>query len=309
MRLRRKTQPQTRRQRLQSEEPSRPSSSFSYRSRRSDRSRETGRQVQYEATKRRTAKLGRYWLQRFGILVLLIAIVASVFNILSLSSGAHVLPLTTSSSRSFLHPTSTYEAAASKLLKASIWNSNKVTVNTAQIRQSMLSQFPELTDVTVTVPLLAHRPLVYIEPAQPALILVATNGAFVVDNNGKALLLGSTPAELNQPSLPVLNDQSGLKIRLNHQALSADNVKFMQTVLAQLVAKKLAVSGMTLPASTSELDVQVAGQPYFVKFNLQSNNARGQAGTLLATIDALKRQSITPSKYIDVRVDGRAYYQ
>ncbi|MEK7594836.1 MAG: hypothetical protein AAB436_04315 [Patescibacteria group bacterium] len=308
MRLRR-SQPQTRRQRLQSEEPSRPSSSFSYRSRRSDRSRENGRQKQYENTKRQTARLGRYWLQRFGLLALLLAIIVSAFNVLSLSTNARVLPLTTDSSRSFLRSTEDYEAAASKLLGSSLWNHNKVTVNTAQISGAMLKQFPELTDVTVTVPLFSHRPIVYVEPAQPALILVAKNGSFVVDNKGKALLLGSSPASLNQPKLPVINDQGGLTIKLNRQALSAANVDFIQTVLGQLNAKKLAITGMTLPAATSELDVVVAGQPFVAKFNLQSNNARGQAGTLLATLDTLKKQNIVPTKYIDVRVDGRAYYQ
>ncbi|MEK7059768.1 MAG: hypothetical protein AAB971_03360 [Patescibacteria group bacterium] len=308
MKLGRKNQLPTRRQRLKTE-ADRPSSSFSYRSRRLDRSRETGRQIQYELTKRKAGKLGRYWLQRFGLAVLLVAVAASLFNVLSLSSNAKVLPLATDGSRSFLRPISTYEAAASQLLGESVWNRNKITVNTANIRHQLLNKFPELTDVTVTVPLLAHRPIVYVQPAQPALILVAGNGVFVVDENGKALIVGANLAELNKPKLPVLNDQSGLRIRLNHQALSSANVSFIQTVIAQLAAKQLVVSSMALPASTRELNIVIAGQPYFVKFNLQSNTPREQAGTLLATLATLKRQNVMPAKYVDVRVAGRAYYQ
>jgi hypothetical protein len=66
---------------------------------------------------------------------------------------------------------------------------------------------------------------------------------------------------------------------------------------------------MTLPPATSELDVRVAGQPYFIKFNLQSGDARQQAGTFLATQSHLQSQNIVPSTYIDVRVDGRSYYK
>jgi hypothetical protein len=66
---------------------------------------------------------------------------------------------------------------------------------------------------------------------------------------------------------------------------------------------------MSLPSNANELDIQIAGQPYEVKFNLHSDKAREQAGTYLATIASLQKQGITPSKYIDVRVDGRAYYQ
>lgn len=309
MRLRRKAPPTSRRQRVSSSEPARPSSSFSYRSRRSDRSRETGRQTQYELTKRKAGKLGRYWLQRFGLVVLLLAVVVSLFNVLSLSPKAKVMSLATDGSRAFLRPAETYEAAANELLGNSLWNHNKITVDTGDISKGLLDKFPELTDVTVTIPLLANRPLVYVEPAQPALILVATNGSFVVDNNGKALIFGSSPEDLNQPKLPILNDQSGLRIKLNHQALSAANVRFIEAVRGQLAAKQLSVAAMTLPASSRELDVQIAGQPYFVKFNLQSDTPREQAGTLLATLATLKKQNIVPARYIDVRVDGRAYYQ
>ncbi len=66
---------------------------------------------------------------------------------------------------------------------------------------------------------------------------------------------------------------------------------------------------MTLPVGTSELDVRLAGQPYSVKFNLESGTARQQAGTFLATESKLKSQNVTPAEYIDVRVDGRAYYK
>jgi hypothetical protein len=65
---------------------------------------------------------------------------------------------------------------------------------------------------------------------------------------------------------------------------------------------------MVLPVQTNELDVNLAGQSYFVKFDLQENDPRQQAGTFLATIASLKSQNITPTKYVDVRVDGRAYY-
>jgi hypothetical protein len=230
---------------------------------------------------------------------------------LSLSTAAKVLPLTTVSSRSLLRPTAVYETAASRQLASSIWNRNKITIDTAKLNQQLLSQFPELSSVSVTIPLLAHRPLVYVQPAQPALVLVTGNGngSFVIDTTGKALLRAASPAVLGQANLPLVNDQSGLSIQPNRQVLAATSVSFIQTVLAQLTAKQIAVSGLTLPAAASELDAQIAGQPYFVKFNLQSDNPRGEAGTFLATIAQLHRQNITPAQYVDVRVDGRAYYK
>jgi len=309
MRLRRSVLPQTRRQKRRIDDLAKPPSTFSYHTNRSEQERGTGRQAQREPARPAGNRFGHFWLQRFGLVILLLALMASAANVLTLSTSAKVVPLATAGSRPFLRPTAVYEDAASRQLKRSIWNHNKITVDTAKLSQQLLSQFPELNSVSVTVPLLAHRLLVYVQPAQPALVLVTSNGSFVIDTTGKALVSGGSPAVLNQPQLPLLTDQSGLRLQPNHQALPAASVSFVQTVLAQLAARQFAVSSMTLPAAASELDVQLAGQPYFVKFNLESNNPRGEAGTFLATIAQLRKQNAVPAKYIDVRVDGRAYYQ
>jgi cell division septal protein FtsQ len=310
MRLRRSVLPQTRRQKLRVDDLAKPPSTFSYRASRSEQERGTGRQAQRESVRPASNKFGHFWLQRFGFVILLLAAAASAVNIITLSASAKVVPLVSDGNRSFLRPTEVYENAASQQLKLSIWNHNKITVDTAKLSQQLLSQFPELSSVSVTVPLLAHRLLVYVQSAQPALVLVTTsNGSFVIDTTGKALVSGGSTAVLRQPQLPLLNDQSGLRLQPNHQALPAASVGFVQTVIAQLAARQFAVSSMTLPAAASELDVQLAGQPYFVKFNLESDNPRGEAGTFLATIAQLRRQNTVPAKYIDVRVDGRAYYQ
>ncbi len=250
-----------------------------------------------------------FWLQRFGFIILLIAIVVSMVNVLSLSASAKVVPLQNSGSVSLLRSLSVYEIAADHKLSRSTWNRNKITINTDQLSHYLLNKFPELSSVSVTVPLLGHRPVIYVEPANPAFVLVANSGSFVIADNGKAVLGGTTPAALSQPKLPVVNDQSGLHIQLNQQAVPTSDVSFIQTIVVQLAAKQFTVSGMTLPAAASELDVHLAGQPYFVKFNLESGDPKGEAGTFLATIMQLQHQHITPSQYVDVRVSGRAYYK
>ena len=250
------------------------------------------------------AQIGR----RAGVLVLLAAIAVSLVNILSVSPHAKIEPLTSSqASSAFLRSRAEYQAAADKLLAGSIWNRNKITINTAQVSRQLVEQFPELSSASVTLPLLAHRPTIYVQPAQAALVVAADNGAYVIDQNGRALMPSANlPTAHN---LPQIVDQSGLHISTGHQVLTSDDVSFIQTVLAELAAKRVQVSSMVLPASSRELDVYIAGQPYFIKFNLAGGDARQQAGTYLATIAELQRQHTTPAHYIDVRVDGRAYYK
>lgn len=261
------------------------------------------------AIKASAVETGRYWLQRAGLAALLLVALLSAVNVLTLSGTAQVVELGGSQGLA-LHNRQTYEAAANRLLAASVWDRNKITISTAKISRQLRAQFPELDSVSVTLPLLAHRPLIYVEPAQAALILTGSNGAFIVGNSGKVLVGAANQAALPALKLPVVNDQSGLKLRVGQQALAGTTVSFIREVVAQLAAKHFSVTGMTLPPAASEVDMGLAGQPYQVKFNLHnSDTARQQAGTFLATIAQLGKQGVTPAQYVDVRVPGRAYYQ
>jgi hypothetical protein len=304
---RKKASVSTRRQRI-SAESGKAAPTLSYYSRRSEQELNTGRQIQREPRKPVASKFVSFWVRKFGLIVLLIALLAAVINSLTLSTNAKVISLSSGGNASFLHTQAVYQTAASKLLAGSIWNRNKITVDTAGFSRKLQAEFPELSKVSVTLPLLAHRPLVYIQPAQPAVIIVGSAGSFVLDSDGNALLRGASTASLAYLDLPVVTDQSNLKLSLDHQALTGSDISFIQTVIAQLAARHVTVSTMTLPAATSELDVAIGGQPYFVKFNLQGSDARQQAGTFLATQARLQSEGITPTRYIDVRVDGRAYY-
>jgi cell division septal protein FtsQ len=253
------------------------------------------------------------WLERTGrragVLLLSVAIVVSLVNILSVSPHARIEPLTSSKAAdgALLRSHAEYQAAADKLLGSSIWNRNKITINTDQISHQLAAEFPELSSASVTLPLLAHRPTVYVQPAEASLVVAADNGAFVIDQNGRALMPSSNlPTARN---LPQVVDQSGLQIGTGRQVLPSDNVAFIQTVQYELGAKHVHISSMVLPAAARELDAYIEGQPYFVKFNLANDDARQQAGTYLATAAELHRQHTTPKHYIDVRVDGRAYYK
>ena len=149
------------------------------------------------------------------ITFLLAALLISSVNALTLSDDAKIMSLTDSGGNSFLHDKSVYQAAANKLLASSIWNRNKITVNTGSVSESMLEQFPELSSVSVTLPLVSKRPVVYVQTAQPALVLAAQNGSFVIDTTGKALLPADKLPSGSQLSLPLVTDQSGLKAVVN----------------------------------------------------------------------------------------------
>lgn len=312
MKLRKKKQNPTVRQRKRSahEEAGKKSAAFSYGANRPDHESIASREAQRSSAPTKAVSAGNYWLRRIGLLVLLLAITASITSSLTLSADPDIVAVEGSGQNgTFLHSEATYQAAASKILNQSMLNRNKITVDTDKVSSGLIKQFPELSNVSVTLPLLAHRPVIYLETAKPALIINASNGSYVLDGNGRALLASGGLDSSVRDTLPTVVDQSGLEVTLGKQILPAKNIEFITTVVGQLNARKVKISSMTLPPSASQLDAQIEGQPYFVKFNLQTNDARRQAGTFLATQAQLLRKNTLPSKYIDVRVEGRAYYQ
>lgn len=284
---------------------------FSYHANRSGQVAGAGRQPTRESD---SSGGRRRWLQHglqyLGVIIAVLVIVACLFTVLRLSPSVKIVPLTESSNNYLLHNESVYAEATASILKNSPVNSNKITIDTSSVATQLKQQFPELADVSITLPLLGHRPIVYVQPTKPVFILAASRGqAFVIDNNGRALIDTARADGLSSLNLPVINDRSGLEIQQNDIALPGSDVQFIKEVISQLKAHHVGIKAMSLPPVSSELDVVPAGTNYHVKFNLHSTNPRQQAGAFLAVRQKLQAENTTPASYIDVRVDGRAYYK
>ena len=286
---------------------------FSYHAMRSQNDYNLGREAVQEKPpiRRFPTKLQRLRRHSGLMFLVVLALVLVIFE-MQLSAVPKVVSLANTSDAPFLQPTDVYQRAAAKLFQSTLANRNKFSVNAPAIEDSLRAQFPELKDVSVALPIFGHQPTVYLQPAGPAAILTNTNGTFVLDENGRALIKANASTHLANFKVPTISDQSGLEIQLGKQALSSTTTKFIQEVIRQLQAHNIGIKAITLPAATSELDVYVNGKSYFIKFNLQDDQplaADIQAGTFLALRNHLNKQGKTPVQYIDVRLEGRAYYK
>ncbi len=282
---------------------------YAYYSQRSNDSALMGRNILRKALDpKQTKRAVRYWAQRSGAVLLVLAFIAGGINLLWLSTDARVLPLD-STQPALVRPMAAYQQAADTLLGRSFWNHNKITIDTGAVTAGLKQQFPELSVVSVTLPLLGQRPIIYVASAGPELALVTSDGStYVIDSNGRAIGTADA-ARIASLHLTLVRDQSGAPIHVGQLALSASSVSFMHTVLYQIGQKHLSLSAFVLPVATSELDMYLNGSPYFVKFNLANDSALQQVGTFLAAKHTLEGRAVTPSQYIDVRIDGRVYYK
>jgi cell division septal protein FtsQ len=283
---------------------------FSYYASRSTNDTNVGRSVQQEAAPARHPGGWQAFLHRMPLFVSGAIVLVTVISQLGLSASPKVVVLSGDGGNLFLHNTAVYQQAAAKLFSKSLGNRNKLTVDAAGISRSLKSQFPELSDVSITLPVLGSRPVVYVQPFEPSFILTAGNGKFVLDSTGRALASADNLPQLAAAHLPYITDESGLQPHTGSVALPGSNIAFMQTVLAQLRAGHFNVRRIVLPPAASEVDVYIGGKPYYVKFNLQDQNgALQQVGTFIAVAQHLESRGALPAHYIDVRVDGRAYYK
>ncbi len=200
-----------------------------------------------------------------------------------------------------------YTQQVSSILGKSFWNGNKLTLDTAQVERQIRDKLPEIEDVSVKVPLVGRKPVIAIQLAEPAYILVPQLGnKFILDTTGRAIVDISSLRQ--PPKLLAISDQSGLAINPGQQILPGSTVDFITTFIQELAYGRVAVSSLVLPSVANQLNVDIAGQKYYIKTNLQGD-ARLQAGTYLAVAHKLKRTHIVPRQYVDVRVEQRAFYR
>jgi hypothetical protein len=286
---------------------------FSYYAARSQADFNTGREtVQEKPPLRRLPtrfqRLRKHSPWLLGTLLLLGLVVYE----LQLSTTAKVVSLAHSSDAPFLQDSKIYQQAAGQMFAEAASNRNKLTVNVADIAARLQQRFPELQEVSISLPIIGDTPTIYVKPAAPAMVLAARNGTFIVDENGRALAEATAGTNLRRLQVPSVTDQSGLDVKLGKQVVPRSAAAFINTVSTQLQAQKIGVQSMTLPVAAGELDVYITGKPYFVKFNIQKgsdDSSLVQVGTLIALLRKLEREGNSPSQYVDVRLEGRAYYK
>lgn len=226
----------------------------------------------------------------------------------TLTTVPHVQAVGSLQDGTLSHDLDYYERDIERLFAGSLANRSKLLIDTSAMSERIQRAYPELGQVGVVLPLAGRRPIVHIDPSPPALILASPMGAYVIDTEGRVIAEASQLESSARGNLIRVRDQSGLPLRRGTNALPRQSVTFIQEVTRQLTAKELTVESMELPRAAYQLDVRLKGTGYFIKFNTRGQG-RVQSGTYLALREYLRERNLTPGRYVDVRVVGRAFYR
>lgn len=282
---------------------------FSYYANRSSRETNTGREREQVAEQRqkeanRRPKLHLRWqLVLVGLVLLSLIAVVSLFQ----NPDPKVIVSGSKLSRNSLQASAIYQEAAKTALRDDFFSWFKPSVDSSAVDSKLRSQFPELAVASLQVPLLGFQPKLVIEAYEPSMVVIGNGGSFALDETGTALFASSQlPADVRD-KLPLITDNSGLKISAGTDVLPQSDMLFIRQILAYLKAADVKWQDLTLPAAAYEFDVRVS-DGYYVKFAMEGGaDARQQVGSFLAVRQKLSGDK--PKEYIDVRVSERAYYK
>lgn len=237
-----------------------------------------------------------------------VAVVVSLLYVLWLDVQPRIRFVDDDVNASLLQEESVYAQRAAALLKESPLNRTKLSINTTKIEAQLKGSFPELSQALITIPLTGHRPIIMLKAKQPAFIINASSGPFIVDETGTALIRVTEVPNIGALQLRTITDQSNLEVSEGTRIVNSQTVAFIGELIYQLEQAKQGIEGLTLPAAPNELRLRPEGAGYYVKFDM-IRPAREQVGAYLAVKEMLTNDGKDPAEYIDVRVQEKVFYK
>lgn len=279
--------------------------SYHYSSRRSVSDRTLNRQeVALDGEKTKDTNVS--FVKKIPTYLSIILVGIGVYYLLTLSTKPNII-VVNSNAKTQLISKDILQKKVESELKKSLLNRFKPAFNEQKLESALLDLSPEITSVEVTSDALKHNPQIRVEFSEPSLLLSTGTNLYVVGSSGKVLAdITKSKEGFNVTSLPLVQDNSNIEIKIGKIALTSDQVDYMKQIKYQTDQKQISTNTMTIVAGGSQLDVKYGGLNYYVKYNF-FEDPRLSSGVFLATKEKLERDGKNPAEYIDVRVQERAY--
>jgi hypothetical protein len=259
---------------------------------------------QQRETEQQHHKHRRYLAYRFAVVILVVAVLFYLFStrisgINVVDQAGHKLPDNISK---------IYSSEALGIIDHNWLNAFQPFVPVNQITQQTLQKHPEISNLTIHNNGFSTTLTLKMSFRRPALIWQTKGGSqFFLGADGTAFETDFSNTESS--SLIHLIDTSGLGAEEGKTLASSQMINFVINLHNQLTKSKIPVVRYSVPATLREVDVQLKGKPYIVKF-LSTNDVGQEVAELQQSLAFFgKHPEQTPQKYLDLRLVGRAFYQ
>ncbi len=200
------------------------------------------------------------------------------------------------------YPASTITKSVQGQLHSHWWWRNLVLVDTSKLQKAVLLEQPQLANLAISRHW-PHQLRLRVSERKPNLKWQTGGQIYLLSQEGIIV----APAQGVEIALPTVEDTTNLPVRLGDQAVSAHFVDFCLEAIRLLPGQGVQVSKLKIPVTTTEVDIYTA-KGFYIKFDT-TRSASGEVGDLGKVLNLLKSQNKQPAEYIDLRIDGAAYYK
>lgn len=197
-----------------------------------------------------------------------------------------------------------YTASAENTIKNKFINRTKITFDYVEFEKNMKEKHPEIKSINTSFAIFGSRPVIRLSFYEPSLLIKSMGKTWVVDARGVAI--DEYRSELS--SLPIVMDEIGVPVELGGTIISSKDVAFINKIESIARSNDIIVEKYTTPNLPKQIDVKVAGEGYYTKFNLNEDPAV-QIGTWLVARENLTKNNLVPSEYIDIRALEKVYWK
>lgn len=191
--------------------------------------------------------------------------------------------------------------ADSKIKEMFPLRQNIFSLKTKQMREKILSEITEIKDVRIIRGIPDAIKIVVLERT-PKLVWVSKDIRYLISDQGEVI---KELGESEYTDLLTIHDQQNLEIKKGTKIVSPNFIAFIMNLNEQFYeAVNIRITNMELKDTTFDLYVMTDAN-FYVKFNTLRSSKRQLEN--LKIVLASKRAEV--SQYIDLRIDGWAYYK
>jgi hypothetical protein len=204
-----------------------------------------------------------------------------------------------------------YEAAASDATKASIFNRSKLLFQDTEFIRDLKTKFPEISTVKPIMPLGGRDMTVIITVSEPFAYVTSGNDNGILNSDGVLVVKNGQSVPDNLINLRFTESQSNFAVGsriMTESELHLLTMLVRETKSLQFSDSKTGIIKQVLfNVADGQMEAQLQDKPFYIKLSTFTTDGDQQVGGAIATLKQLDRENSLPTKYIDVRVPGRAF--
>lgn len=205
---------------------------------------------------------------------------------------------------------SIYSESVEQYIQKNVPGAQSWLVDSAELERTLQNRHPEVQSVVIDSNVFSGALNVRLQFRKPAFVLSTGENSLFIDVKGVIFTVNQYPG-ITISALPAVEDQGS--------GIAQTGEKIVTTTVAASIAKLYAslpglydggavVSKVLLPRSSREVHVKMSTVPYLIKFTVE-RDIDSQLGELRSLNGYLRSSNLSPLEYIDVRIEGKAFYK